>query len=102
MGVGEIGLDYSHDAPTAEKQRQLYRDMIRLAREYGLPLNIHTDSDSFQDTLAILREEKAYEIGGMIHNYAGNVEEARELMDMGFYISVGIQIHNPQGHPRWS
>ena len=94
--VGECGLDYSSaDGRTAEKQRGLLRDMIGLARESGLPLNMHSDRNSFRDLLTILREEKAYEVGGMMHNYQGNLEAAREYLDQGFYVSVCVLIHHP-------
>jgi TatD DNase family protein len=94
--IGECGLDYSEaDNQTAEKQRDLFRDMIRLAKEHSLPLNMHSDRLSTRDLLTILKEEKAYEVGGMMHNFGGNVEIAREYLDMGFYISVSVLIHHP-------
>ena len=94
--VGECGLDYSRaDDRTAEKQRGLLRDMIRLAREFGLPLNMHSERNSFRDLLTILREEKAYEVGGVMHNYQGNLEAAREYLDLGFYVSVCVLIYHP-------
>ncbi|MFQ5872582.1 MAG: TatD family hydrolase [Dehalococcoidia bacterium] len=100
--IGECGLDYEgplfgpHLTPEErEQQRQLFRDMIRLGREFGLPLNMHSDRPSFRDLLGILREEKAYEIGGMMHNFQGSVDAAHEYLDMGFYISASVTIHHP-------
>lgn len=94
--IGECGLDYSDgDAQRAEKQRDLFRDMIRLAREFGLPLNMHSERLCTRDLLTILKEEKAYEVGGMMHNFGGNLEIAKEYMDMGFYTSVSVLIHHP-------
>jgi TatD DNase family protein len=95
--VGECGMDYSASPSTAvaEKMRQEFRDMIRLAREFNLPLNMHTDRLSSRDLLTILREEKGYEVGGMIHNFGGNITQAREYLDMGFYISVSVLIQHP-------
>ena len=95
--VGECGLDYSEANPqVAEGQRQLFREMIRLAREVGLPLNMHTDRQSSRDLVDILREEKAYEVGGMVHNFAGNLDLARELLDLGCYASACVLIHHPR------
>ena len=94
--IGECGLDYSEaDDQRAEKQRDLFRDMIRLAKEHALPLNMHSDRLSTRDLLTILKEEKASEVGGMMHNFGGNVDIAREYLDMGFYISVSVLIHHP-------
>lgn len=94
--VGECGLDYSRaDGAIAERQRALFRDMVRLAREVGLPLNLHCDRDSVRDVLAILREERADEVGGMMHNFAGNLDHARGFLDLGFYVSACIMIHHP-------
>ena len=100
--IGETGLDYQgvfFGEPATpekqEKQRQVFRDMIRLGREFGLPLNMHSDRTSARDLLNILREEKAYEIGGMMHNYQGSLEMAKEYWDMGFYVSASVTIHHP-------
>ncbi|MBI2164881.1 MAG: TatD family hydrolase [Chloroflexi bacterium] len=94
--VGECGLDYENATPQrGENQRKLFRDMIRLARESNLPLNMHTDRLSVKDMITVLREEKAYEVGGMIHNFGGNLELARQFLDLGFYISVCVRIHHP-------
>ena len=94
--IGECGLDYSEaDDQRAEKQRELFRDMIRLAREFGLPLNMHSERLCTRDLLTILKEEKAHEVGGMMHNFGGNVDIAHEYWDMGFYTSVSVLIHHP-------
>jgi TatD DNase family protein len=100
--IGETGLDY--EGPlfgphlTEEeraRQRDMCRDMIRLAREFGLPLNMHSDRPSGRDLLAILREEKAYEVGGVMHNFQASVEMAREYLDLGMYVSASVTIHHP-------
>ncbi len=97
--VGECGLDYWHQpTPPArvERQKELFRDMLRLAREFGLPLNLHAWRPGVEDVLVMLREEKAYEVGGMIHQFGGNADQARQYMDMGFYVSVGVFIQHPR------
>ena len=94
--VGECGLDYSRgNGERAEKQRKLFRDMIRLAREVRLPLNMHTDRLSSSDLIKILKEERAFEVGGMVHNFGANLEAARSYLDMGFYISISVLVHHP-------
>lgn len=85
VAVGEIGLDYYRSRTPIELQKELFRRQIRLAREMGKPVVIH-DRDAHEDTLAILREERADEIGGVLHCFSGDAELARRSLDLGFYI----------------
>jgi TatD DNase family protein len=85
VAVGEIGLDYYRSRTSVELQKELFRRQIRLAREVGKPMVIH-DRDAHEDTLAILREERADEIGGVLHCFSGDAELARRSLDLGFYI----------------
>src|SRR5262245_63563347 len=66
VAIGEIGLDYHYDFSPREDQRRAFRDQIGLAREVGLPIVIHT-REAWEDTLAILRDERASGIGGVFH-----------------------------------
>ena len=95
--IGEIGLDYAEykDVPP-EVQRDVFRKQIRLAKELRLPINAHVARATAQDLLSILKEEKAAEVGGVIHNFGGNEQMARQLTDMGFYCSVGVLIMHPE------
>ncbi|MCH2241176.1 MAG: TatD family hydrolase [Aquabacterium sp.] len=90
VGIGETGLDYYRlgDRSPAEMewQRERFRVHIRAARRTGKPLIIHTRSAS-ADTLAILREEGAGEVGGVFHCFTETREVARAALDLGFYIS---------------
>ncbi len=86
VAIGEIGLDYYRDLSPRDKQQQVFRQQIGLARELGLPIVIH-DRDAHGDILKIMKEEKAGEVGGMMHCFSGSKETAKECMDMGFYIS---------------
>lgn len=100
--IGETGLDYEGplfgphltEAERA-RQRDMLRDMIRLAREFGLPLNMHSDRPSGRDLIDILREEKAYEVGGLMHNFQADVEMAGEYLDFGMYVSASVTFHHP-------
>ncbi|NLC39138.1 MAG: TatD family hydrolase [Clostridia bacterium] len=86
VAVGEMGLDYYRDLSPREVQRKAFRQQLRLARELGKPVIIH-DRDAHGDVLKILREEKAQELGGVLHCFSGSWEMAREAIKMGFYIS---------------
>lgn len=94
VGVGETGLDYyrlnGRSIEDMEWQRERFRVHIRVARETGMPLIIHTRSAS-ADTLAILREEQGGTVdggpGGVFHCFTETAEVARAALDLGFHIS---------------
>ena len=95
--IGECGLDYTDVSPqVAERQRHLFRDMVRLAREFDLPLNLHSERRSAEDLVSILLEEKGYEVGGIVHNFQGDVELARRFQDLNFYVSAYVLIMHPR------
>lgn len=88
VAIGEIGLDYYWDTSPKEVQHTVFRRQIRLARELGKPIIIH-NRDAHDDVVRILREEKASEVGGIMHCYSGSWEIAKMCLDMNFYISFG-------------
>jgi TatD DNase family protein len=85
--VGEIGLDYYYDFAPKPVQQDVFREQIRLARRARLPVVIHT-RDAADDTLRILGEEAAGEIGGVFHCFTGDRAMARQALDLGFHISI--------------
>ncbi|WP_148716553.1 TatD family hydrolase [Chitinolyticbacter meiyuanensis] len=86
VAIGETGLDYYRLEGDLEWQRERFRVHIRAARETGLPLIIHTRSAS-EDTIRILKEERADEVGGVMHCFTESWEVAQAAMELGFYIS---------------
>jgi TatD DNase family protein len=86
VAIGETGLDYYRQEGELEWQRTRFRTHIRAARECGKPLIIHT-RDAGDDTLRILREERADEVGGVMHCFTESLEFALAAMDLNFYIS---------------
>lgn len=86
IAIGETGLDYYWHKDAPEWQRQRFRTHIRAARETGKPLVIHT-RDSAVDTLRLMREEGAEEVGGIMHCFTESWEVAEAALAMGFYIS---------------
>ena len=87
VGIGETGLDYFRVEGDTEWQRERFRVHIRAARACRKPLIVHTRSAAV-DTLAIMREERADEPGGVMHCFTETWEVAREALDLGFYISL--------------
>lgn len=88
VAIGEIGLDYYWDKPDRETQKRWFIRQLDLAREVGLPVVIHS-RDAAKDTLDIMKEQRAGNMGGVIHCFSYGVELAREYLTMGFYIGVG-------------
>ncbi|MCK4739502.1 MAG: YchF/TatD family DNA exonuclease [Deltaproteobacteria bacterium] len=86
LAIGETGLDFHYTNSPREKQIEVFRAQIALARELKLPLIIHT-READKETAEILKEEKAGEIGGVIHCFSGTSEFAKKALDMGFYLS---------------
>ena len=86
VAIGETGLDYYRLEGDLEWQRERFRRHIRAARECGKPLVIHTRAAA-DDTLAIMREERASEAGGVMHCFTESREVAEQALDLGFYIS---------------
>lgn len=89
MAIGEIGLDYYYeDNPSKEVQKHWFVSQLNLARKVSLPVVIHS-RDAAKDTLDIMKEEKAGEIGGVVHCFSYGIEMAREYLNMGFFLGVG-------------
>lgn len=85
---GEIGLDFYYDHSPRDVQKKIFRRQIRVARDLGLPIIIHS-REANQETVKILTEECSYPDfrGGIMHCFAGTPEMAEDLMKIGFYIS---------------
>ncbi len=86
VAIGETGLDYYRAEGDLEWQRERFRRHIRAARAVNKPLIVHTRA-ARDDTLRILAEERAAEIGGVLHCFTEDWEMAQAAMAMNFYIS---------------
>ncbi len=84
--VGETGLDWHYDLSPRETQESVFREQIRLAKDIGKPLMIHT-RQAPEETLRILEEEGAEAVRGIIHCFSENLAFARRALDLGFYLS---------------
>jgi TatD DNase family protein len=87
LAIGETGLDYHWHKDRPEWQRERFRVHIRAAKALKKPLVIHTREAS-EDTLQILKEEGAAEVGGILHCFTETLAVAEEAMALGFYISI--------------
>ncbi len=86
VAMGETGLDYYRTEGDTEWQRERFRRHIRAARAANKPLIVHT-REARNDTLRLLEEEKAAEVGGVLHCFTEDWEMARAAMELNFRIS---------------
>lgn len=87
VALGECGLDYYRGLSPRGAQHEAFARQIALARELGLPLVVH-DREAHQDTAAMLAEQEAGQVGGVLHCFSGDLTLARQVLDMGFYMGV--------------
>lgn len=88
VAIGEIGLDYYWDTPDREIQKVWFERQIELARELKLPMIVHS-RDAIKDTYDMLKDAKADTIGAIIHCFSYGIEQARQYLNMGFYLGIG-------------
>jgi TatD DNase family protein len=86
VAFGEIGLDYHYDFSPREVQREVFIEQLRIAQGSGKPVIIHT-REAWEDTLAILRKE--WSGPGIMHCFTGDIDQAREALDLDFHLSFG-------------
>lgn len=87
VAIGEIGLDFYRDRSPRDIQEQVFRRFLILASELSLPVIIH-DREAHEPILRILREEKSRGIRGVLHCFSGDLNMARECVDLGLYLSI--------------
>ncbi len=85
--IGETGLDFYHDHSPRDLQRKAFRHHLRLSEQLQLPVIVHA-REATQQALKIIEEEK-YEGDGVFHCFAGDLQQAREVANLGFYIGLG-------------
>ncbi|MGH3055910.1 MAG: TatD family hydrolase [Gaiellaceae bacterium] len=86
VAIGETGLDYFYDNSPRPVQQDAFRRFVALARQLQLPLVVHL-RDAYDDAVAILRDEHAAEVGGVIHCFSGDRAVAHAFLDLGFHLS---------------
>ena len=80
--ISEIGLDFLDNMPDRAMQYQAFREQIRLARDLRLPIVFHS-REAHVEVLRVLREERAYEVGGAMHYFQGDMDTARRPSTWG-------------------
>ncbi len=86
VAIGETGLDFHYDHSPREVQIEAFRKQVAIAKELRKPLVIHTRSAP-KETLRVLREERAIDVGGIIHCFSEDAPFAAAALDLGFISS---------------
>ncbi len=86
VAIGEIGLDYHYEGYNKEKQIDIFKKQLKIAKDLDLPVIIHS-RDASQDTFDIIKESGVRK--GIIHCYSGSAQMAADYVKMGFFIGIG-------------
>jgi TatD DNase family protein len=101
VGIRETGLDYHYMHSPKETQRDAFARFLRMGRETGLPVAVHT-READEDTVSILREageEGGLPLCGVIHCFSGDYSLAKQALDLGLYLSFTGVITFPKAGP---
>lgn len=86
--IGEIGIDLYWDKSTLSIQREAFRKQIAWAKQLDLPIVIHC-RDAFDEVYEVLQGEKDEKLKGIFHCFSGNADQARKIIELGFYLGIG-------------
>lgn len=100
VAIGEIGLDFFRNLSPREAQERVFRRLLSLARQVRKPVVVHC-RDAHAATLAVLAEERASEVSGIMHCFSGDIDVARRCLDLGLLISLAgpVTYPNPRALP---
>lgn len=87
-GVGETGLDFYWDKTFIPKQQENFQLHIDWAKTLGLPIIIHS-RNATDECIATIRKNKSGKLRGIFHCFSGNLEQAQQIIDAGFYLGIG-------------
>jgi TatD DNase family protein len=94
-GIGETGLDLYWDKTSLPQQIQSLNRHCEWALQFQLPLILHS-RDAIQETIAVIRKYQNGHLTGVFHCFTGTLDEAREILDLGFYLGIGGVITYPK------
>lgn len=86
--VGETGIDLYWDKSTLEIQKKAFKNQIKLAKQYKLPIVIHC-RDSFNEIFEVLEEEKGSDLFGIFHCFTGTIDQAKKAISFNMKLGIG-------------
>jgi len=94
VAIGEIGLDFYRNLSLPAEQIKAFKKQIALAKNLKLPIVVHI-RDAFDQALHILKETEADTVGGVLHSFTGDSEQANLALDMGFFLGFNGMLTYP-------
>lgn len=88
VAVGETGLDYYWDLSFTKEQYRSFQTQIELALQYEIPVVIHS-RNSVDECIGMIKENQKGKLKGVFHCFSGNTEQAKQIIDLGFYLGIG-------------
>lgn len=88
VAVGETGLDFYWDRTFTKGQYESFQIQIDMALEHDIPIVIHS-RNSIDECIKVIRENQKGDLKGIFHCFSGNAEQARQIIDLGFYLGIG-------------
>lgn len=87
-GIGETGLDFYWDLSFTGQQYIAFKKQADWAIAFKKPLVIHS-RNSTDESIEVVREKQNGGLTGVFHCFSGTVEQARQVIDLGFYLGIG-------------
>ena len=87
-GIGETGIDHYWDKTFVDAQADAFTIQLGFAKKYKLPIIIHS-RDATDVTIELVKKNKTNELYGVFHCFSGTIEQAKEIIDLGFYLGIG-------------
>ena len=88
VAVGETGLDFYWDLSFTKEQYQSFQTQIELSLQYEIPVVIHS-RNSVDECISMIKENQEGKLKGVFHCFSGNIEQAKQIIDLGFYLGIG-------------
>lgn len=89
IAVGECGIDFYHSRIDEKWQKQLFKEQLQLAVNHRLPVIVHVRK-AMDEVIGILR--KSTSVGGVIHSFSGSLQQAQQLIDLGFKLGIAATV----------
>ena len=88
IAIGEIGIDLYREKSLINEQKAAFQMQIEWAKKYNLPIVIHS-RNSFDEIYNILQKKENHQVHGVFHCFSGTSEQAKKIIDLGFYLGIG-------------
>ncbi len=89
VAVGECGLDFFNSRTDEKWQKQLFNEQLQLAVNHQLPVIVHARK-AMDEVISLLRKNTP--VGGVIHSFAGSLQQARQIIDLGFKLGIAATV----------